>query len=492
MELGQFGNYFWGAVLGGLVFLKWVLKNGNWWVYETKLGDKQKYLPPGDLGFPFIGNMWSFLRAFKSQNPDSFISSLVSRYGKTGIYKSVMFMNPSIIVTTPDICRKVLTDDEAFMPGWPQATMDLIGRKSFVGISFEEHKRLRKLTAAPVNGHEALSCYIPYIEENVIASLEKWAEMGQIEFLTELRKLTFRIIMYIFLSAESEPMMDALEKEYTTLNHAIRALAINFPGFAYYNALKSRKRLVLVFQSIVDERRNQRKSNNLGSKKKKDMMDALLDVEDENGRKLTDEEIIDVLLMYLNAGHESSGHTMMWATILIQEHPEVFKKAKAEQEEIIKKRPPTQKGLTLKEYRDMEYLSKVIDETLRVTSFSAFVFREAKKDVNINGYLIPKGWKVLTWFRSIHFDSETYPNPKEFNPSRWDDFVPKAGAFLPFGAGSRLCPGNDLAKLEVGIFLHYFLLNYNVKRANPGGPVMHLPHYRPKDNCLAKIIKCFS
>lgn len=36
------------------------------------------------------------------------------------------------------------------------------------------------------------------------------------------------------------------------------------------------------------------------------------------------------------------------------------------------------------------------------------------------GYTIPKGWKVLVWFRSVHFDPETYPNPKEFNPSRWD------------------------------------------------------------------------
>lgn len=58
------------------------------------------------------------------------------------------------------------------------------------------------------------------------------------------------------------------------------------------------------------------------------MMDALLDVEDENGRKLEDEEIIDVLVMYLNAGHESSGHTMMWATIFLQEHPEFLEKAK--------------------------------------------------------------------------------------------------------------------------------------------------------------------
>lgn len=36
------------------------------------------------------------------------------------------------------------------------------------------------------------------------------------------------------------------------------------------------------------------------------------------------------------------------------------------------------------------------------------------------GYTIPKGWKVLVWFRSLHFDPETYPDPKEFNPCRWD------------------------------------------------------------------------
>lgn len=83
-----------------------------------------------------------------------------------------------------------------------------------------------------------------------------------------------------------------------------------------------------MFQSIVDERRSQRRKSNISSTKKKDMMDALLDVEDENGRKLSDEEIIDVLLMYLNAGHESSGHIMMWAVVFLQKHPEIFQIAK--------------------------------------------------------------------------------------------------------------------------------------------------------------------
>ena len=154
------------------------------------------------------------------------------------MYKVVMFGNPSIIVTTPEASRRVLTDDENFKPGWPRSTMELIGRKSFIGITYEEHKRLRRLTAAPVNGHEALSIYMQYIEENVITALNKWTELGEFEFLTALRKLTFKIIMYIFLSSESEHVMEALEKEYTSLNYGVRSMAINLPGFAYHKALK--------------------------------------------------------------------------------------------------------------------------------------------------------------------------------------------------------------------------------------------------------------
>lgn len=51
----------------------------EWW-HESKLGPhRRRSLPPGDMGFPFIGNMWSFLHAFKSHHPDSFIASFVSR-----------------------------------------------------------------------------------------------------------------------------------------------------------------------------------------------------------------------------------------------------------------------------------------------------------------------------------------------------------------------------------------------------------------------------
>ncbi|CAK7356179.1 unnamed protein product [Dovyalis caffra] len=351
MEL-EFCWMIFTALISVFVATWWLLKRANEWFYVSRLGEKQQALPPGDMGWPLIGNMWSFLIAFKHGNPDSFISSFVT--------------------------RQILMDDKRFKNGWPKVTHQLLGRRSFVGLSDQEHRRLRKLTAAPINGRKALTI------------------------------------------GESDPIIDTLEKLYSDLNCGIRAMTINLPGFAYHEALKARKKLVRILQAILDGRRTRKNGDLSESETHKDMMDMLIEIEDENGKKMDDEEIIDLILVYLNAGHESSAHATMWAVLFLEEHPEYFNQAKAEQEEIVRRRPSTEKGLSFQEIKQMEYLPRVIDETLRVRNISLFTFREAKCDANLGGYIIPQGWKVLVWFRAVHLDSENYPNPNEFNPWRWN------------------------------------------------------------------------
>ncbi|KAL6178537.1 hypothetical protein ACLB2K_050055 [Fragaria x ananassa] len=482
---------FWCLVftvsVGGFGVLVLILKRANEWYLVSSLGENQSSLPPGDMGWPFIGNTLSFLYSLKYSHPDSFVSNYVKRYGQKGIYKAYLFGKPTIIATAPEICRKILTDDTQFKAGWPKSTTELLGKLAFMGSSAEEHKRLRKLTAAPISGHKALSMYHEYIKDVVVTSLDEWSKSEEpIEFLTEIRKLTFKIVMHIFLSSDIGPMLETLEKDYAALNHGLRSMAINLPGFAYHNALKARKRLVKTLQVIVDRRR-ERKEGSL-SGERRDLLDLLLEAEDETGRKLYDEEIIDIILMYLNAGHESSAHATMWATLFLHQNPEFYQKAKTEQEEILKSLSP-ENGLSFKETKQMEYLSKVIDETMRVVNISLYTYREATADVNISGYTIPKGWKVMMWFRGIHLNPEIYQDPKEFNPSRWNESKVKAGTYIPFGIGSRQCPGSDLTKLEITTFLHYFLLNYELERLNPGCELRYLPHTRPEDNCLANIKK---
>jgi len=80
-----------------------------------------------------------------------------------------------------------------------------------------------------------------------------------------------------------------------------------------------------LLQGVVDLKR---RSNNAKTKRKKDMMDSLMEVKDEEGRQLEDEDIMDLLLVFLLAGHESSAHGIMWTIIYLTQHSHFFQRAK--------------------------------------------------------------------------------------------------------------------------------------------------------------------
>jgi cytochrome P450 len=111
-------------------------------------------------------------------------------------------------------------------------------------------------------------------------------------------------------------------------------------------------------------------------------------------------------------------------------------------------------------------LMQVITETLRLGNIINGIMRKAVRDVEICGRLVPKGWRVLVYFRGVHLDAAVHNDPHAFNPWRWKDRTDVAtgsgggGTFTPFGGGQRLCPGVDLARLEASIFLHHLVTSF--------------------------------
>lgn len=133
---------------------------------------------------------------------------------------------------------------------------------------------------------------------------------------------------------------------------------------------------------------------------------------------------------------------------------------------------------------------QVITETLRLGNVIIGVMRKAVKDVEIKGYVIPKGWCFMAYLRSVHLDKLHYDSPYKFNPWRWQvrsskyyfihnhiyniDYMlnqiyvffirqerdMNMSSFSPFGGGQRLCPGLDLARLETSIFLHHLVTRF--------------------------------
>ena len=178
------------------------------------------------------------------------MGKLHNRYGKTGMYKTYLFGSPSIIVCAPETCKKVMTDEEQFKLGYPKATNILMGRRAFHNISNAEHKRLRKLTTSPINGHDALSMYVECIERIVVDNLEEWSGSDRpVELLTELRKVAFKVITNIFMGPNSDSVIQEVRELYTDLNTGMKSQVINIPGFAFHKALQVL--LLLLFTNIM-------------------------------------------------------------------------------------------------------------------------------------------------------------------------------------------------------------------------------------------------
>lgn len=134
----------------------------------------------------------------------------------------------------------------------------------------------------------------------------------------------------------------------------------------------------------------------------------------------------------------------------------------------------------------MPLTTRVIQETLRAASVLSFTFREAVQDVEFEGYLIPKGWKVLPLFRRIHHSSNFFPEPEKFEPSRFE-VAPKPYTFMPFGSGSHSCPGSELAKLEMLVLLHHLTTSFRWKVVGGEEGIQYGPFPVPKKGLPIRV-----
>ncbi|KAH6764560.1 hypothetical protein C2S51_015809 [Perilla frutescens var. frutescens] len=83
-------------------------------------------------------------------------------------------------------------------------------------------------------------------------------------------------------------------------------------------------------------------------------------------------------------------------------------------------------------------------------------FRQVLQDIEIGGYVIPKGWQVVWSPCMTQLDESIYPDPYKFNPAA----IPPHN-MIPFGEGPRMCPGYELARIETLTMIHNLVIQFN-------------------------------
>ncbi|XP_039196479.1 cytochrome P450 2J2-like [Crotalus tigris] len=166
-----------------------------------------------------------------------------------------------------------------------------------------------------------------------------------------------------------------------------------------------------------------------------------------------EENLTQCILDFFVAGTETTMATLMWALLLLTNHPEIQEKVKKEIEDVF----GFSGSISYQDRKKLPYTNAVIHETQRVKYILiAGLPRQSTKDVKMRGYLIPKGSIIIPDLRSVLLDPEQWETPEEFNPNHFLDkdgkFIERE-EFLPFGIGVRACVRQQLARIEIFIFL---------------------------------------
>lgn len=200
-------------------------------------------------------------------------------------------------------------------------------------------------------------------------------------------------------------------------------------------------------RAIYDVRKRQEVPN------RRDLLQLMLEAQREelgdDGKRLTDDEVLAQSLIFMVAGFETTGSTLSYMAYVLAKHPEVQEKLLEELDEAVKNRG----DIPLYDFiNSLDYLDRVFSEVLRLYTPGFLIHRRCNEGCKVNGLSIPPGVDVFMPPYVLHRDPLLWPDPEKFDPNRFSAKNKEAQAactYMPFGMGPRQCIGFRFALLEM-------------------------------------------
>ncbi|XP_057787540.1 abscisic acid 8'-hydroxylase 4 [Salvia miltiorrhiza] len=463
-----------------IIYILLFLATLFYYIFSKKHTKKQKSLtpkvPPGSMGWPYLGETLELYY----KDPNIFFSDKQKRYGQ--IFKTHILGCPCVMLCSPEAARFVLlTNAHLFKPTYPKSKEKMIGPAALFFHQGQYHSQIRKLVATSLSPN-SIKRFIPGIQSTAISTLHSWATTPHpINTFQQMKKFSFEVGVLAIFGELGREHKEELKKNYCIVDKGYNSFPTNLPGTPYHKALMARKRLSQILEEIISERKEKKVLEN-------DLLGHLLNFKNEKGETLSDDQIADNIIGILFAAQDTTASALTWIVKYLTDHPKLLQAVKSEHKPIYLENKKGNKGLTWTQTRSMPLTYKVILESLRMASIVSFTFREAVADVVYNGYLIPKGWKVMPLFRNIHHNPEFFNEPQNFDPYRFE-VAPKPNTFLPFGTGAHSCPGNELAKLEILILVHHLVNELRWEVVGSQDTVEYSPFPVPRNGLRARFWK---
>ncbi|XP_057597700.1 cytochrome P450 2D14 isoform X1 [Hippopotamus amphibius kiboko] len=259
-----------------------------------------------------------------------------------------------------------------------------------------------------------------------------------------------------------DALEDSLKEEYGFMRQVLEAVPVllRIPGLAA-KAFPGQRAFTALIDELIAENRMTRDQ----AQPPRHLTDAFLDkVEEAKGNpesSFNDENLRLVVADLFSAGMVTTSTTLAWALLLMILHPDVQRRVQQEIDEVIGqvRRPE------LGDQALMPFTMAVVHEVQRFGDIIPLgVPHMTSCDIEVQGFLIPKGTTLITNLSSVLKDETVWKKPFRFHPEHFLDaqgrFV-KQEAFIPFSAGRRSCLGEPLARMELFLFFTSLLQHFS-------------------------------
>lgn len=354
-------------------------------------------------------------------------------------------MGPVVVVGSPSMANEILTTKEkSFVKSYGLTIFlkPLLGN-GLLTSEHEVHTRQRKLLA-PAFMHKRISAYAGTMVARAARFAESLADGATIDVTDAMMKLTFEIVGKTLFDAELlEDASEMGEGLTVSMRVAMDQLASLVPvppmvptpkNLRYRRAVE---RLDAIVERVIRERREDGTDHG-------DVLSMLLAARDEDGGGMSDRQIRDEAMTLFLAGHETTANALAWTFHLLGKNPDVRERIEAEVDAL--GRAPSYDDL-----KQLPYTLAAFKEAMRIYPPAYMLGRRALEDVEIGGMRIEKNTIVMINILGIHRRPDVWPDPERFDPERFlgdkEKSLPRC-AYMPFGAGPRICIGNHFALME--------------------------------------------
>ncbi|BBY63416.1 cytochrome P450 [Mycolicibacterium helvum] len=361
-------------------------------------------------------------------------------------------MPPMVLVTSPGALRDVLSIKDGSVDKTSPVfdEMRRIIGANLADLPFEPW-RPRRRTIQPVFTKQRVREFGGHMAQAAESVCLGWPDGGDVDLDAESRALTLRALGRSVLGMDleeraddvAEPLRVALSYAISRATRPVRAPRW-LPTPARRRARAASAKLHRLAGDIVSECR--RDPNRVAP-----LVHALIAAEDpETGKRLSDSEICDEIIIFLFAGHDTTATTLAYALWSLGRDPACQDRVVAEV------RALPDRPLTPDDLPSLSYTTQVVRESLRMCPPAPTGTRMACQDLEVSGYRVEAGTMVVLGRMAVQRDPALWDDPLRFNPDRFGpDNIKKLERwqYIPFGGGPRSCIGDHFAMLEVTLAL---------------------------------------